>query len=138
MVFNPYQLIFGFSWALILLMVLLCLTYSVHSFILTYWDAGFHAAGTSTQLVDLPNRKHIILNGCGWAPGWFMALPSLYYAYFHSGTVMDSSRGFVDIVKLSLVIILSLITYIGSASQHVLYMKLLISNSICIVFNFSS
>lgn len=47
---------------------------------------------------------------------------------FSYGTIMDSRRGFVDIVKLPSVFIVSLITYSGSASQNVLHMKLLISN----------
>ena len=40
-----------------LLMVVLFLTYSVHSFVPTFLigDTAFHAAGTSTQLVDFPN-----------------------------------------------------------------------------------
>ena len=50
---------------------------------------------------------------------------SLYYAYFHSRTVIDSIRGFVDIVKSSFVFIVSLFTCIGSTSRHVLYMKIL-------------
>ena len=115
-------------------MVVLCLTYSVHSFVLMslIWYAAFHAAGTSTKVVDFPNRSTLYSADVGELQV-DSRLCQVYYAYFHSGTVMDSSRGFVDIVKLSFVIILSLITYIGSASQHVLYMKLLISKSICTV-----
>ena len=41
---------------------------------------------------------------------------------------MDSNKGFVDIVKLTFVFIVSLVTCIGSAGQHVLYRKLFISN----------
>ena len=40
-------------------MLVLCLTYSVHSFVQTslIGDAAFHAAGRCTQLVYLPNRS---------------------------------------------------------------------------------
>ena len=40
-------------------MVVLCLTYSVHSFVRKslIGDAAFHAARTSTQLVDFSNRS---------------------------------------------------------------------------------
>ena len=39
--------------------IVLCQIYLVHSFVLTslIGDAAFHAAGSSTQLVDLPNRS---------------------------------------------------------------------------------
>ena len=40
-------------------MVVLCLAYSVHSFVLMslIGDTAFHAAGTSTELVDFFNRS---------------------------------------------------------------------------------
>ena len=40
-------------------MVVLCLAYSVHSFVLMslIGDTAFHVAGTSTELVDFPNRS---------------------------------------------------------------------------------
>ena len=104
-------------------MVLLCLTYSVHLFILTYWDTGFHAAGTSTQLVDFPNRSTLYSADVGELQV-DSRLCQVYYAYFHYGTIMNSSIVFVDIVKLSFVFIVSLVTYSGSVIQNVLYMKL--------------
>ena len=40
-------------------MVVLFLAYSVHSFVMTslIGDTAFHVAGTSTELVDFPNRS---------------------------------------------------------------------------------
>ena len=47
--------------------VVLCLTYSVHSFVLTshIGDPAFHVVGTSTQLVDFPNRSTLYLEDGG-------------------------------------------------------------------------
>lgn len=56
---NPYLLVFGFDWGIILYMVVLCLTYIGHSILQTSLirDVAFQVAGTNTQLVDLSNRN---------------------------------------------------------------------------------
>ena len=56
---NPYLLVFHFIWVLISHMVVLCLKYLLHSFVLTslIGDVVFHVVGTCTQLVVLPNRR---------------------------------------------------------------------------------
>ena len=48
-------------------MVVLCLTYSVHSFVRKslIGDAAFHAARTSTQLVDFSNRSTLYSTNLG-------------------------------------------------------------------------
>ena len=46
---------------------------------------------------------------------------------------MDPSKGLVDIVKVSSVFIVSLVTCFGLASEHVLHMKFLITKYICVV-----
>ena len=79
-----------------------------------------------------PQYKHIIANGCLWDRGYFEALPSIYYRY-HSGTIMDPTRGLVDIVKVSYVFMVSFVTCFGLASQCVLHMKSLITKYICVV-----
>ena len=118
-------------------MVVLCLTYSIRSFVLPLFlgVAAFHVAGICTQLVDLPNRSILyskLLMRSRLIQGFTKSLLCIFPYWY----VMDCSRDFVDIIKLSFVFIISLVTCIGSSSRHVLYIKLLNSKPIYIVVYF--
>lgn len=52
---------------------------------------------------------------------------------FHINTMIERSKGVVDIVNLSFVYTVSLVTCIDKASQHVLYMMFHIRKYICII-----
>ena len=95
-------------------------------------EVAFQAPSTCIQLVDLPNRTTLyamVISELRLILGFSESL----LCVFHSCTIKNPNRGFVDIVEQSLVFIVSLVTCIPSASQHVLYMNFFISKCIYIV-----
>ena len=94
-------------------------------------EVAFHAPGTCIRLLDLPNRTTLY----AMIIGELRVYSRLYRDFIMciSYWYNRESQQSLDIIEQSLVFIVSLVTCIPSASQHVLYMKFFISKYIYIV-----
>ena len=61
----------------------------------------------------------MIIMGCLLSQGLNRGFAESLFYIFHSGTFIDLVKGFLEMVKLSSVFIVSLVTCIDSSSQHI-------------------